>query len=223
MGIPIDTPVLFCENGLRFEVDPFQGQKTGFFLDQRDNRARVESLVGGCSVLNIFAYTGGFSLYAARGGARQVISLDRSHQAGEMTQRNFAHNRQHPAVAASQHEVIVDDAFGALEKLRSQHRLFDFVIVDPPAMAKEQAQIKQARAAYRRLTRLSLSVLRSEGHLVFASCSSRIQATEFFALLHQAASDAGRTLHEIERTGHALDHPIRFPEGAYLKCLFAKT
>jgi len=220
-GPPLDGPVLFLENGLRFEADPVHGQKTGFFLDQRDNRARVEKLAAGKSVLNVFAYTGGFSLYAARGGARSVVSLDASAPALEAAARNFALNRQHPSVAAAAHELLAEDAFEALARLGKSGRRFDLVIVDPPSFARRQAQVERALAAYARLTRLSLGVLRPGGTLVQASCSSRVSAEAFFETVNRAAAQAGRPLREIERTGHPLDHPIGFREGAYLKCLFA--
>ena len=116
-GPPLDGPVLFLENGLRFEADPVHGQKTGFFLDQRDNRARVGKLAAGKSVLNIFAYTGGFSLYAARGGARAAVSLDASAPALESAARNFALNHHHPSVAAASHELLAEDAFEGLARL----------------------------------------------------------------------------------------------------------
>jgi 23S rRNA (cytosine1962-C5)-methyltransferase len=213
--------ILFRENGLIFESDPIHGQKTGFFLDQRDNRARVEKLSKDRSVLNVFAYTGGFSVYAARGGARQVVSVDSSAPALEAAVRNMAHNQNIPTVAAASHETIAEDAFEVLARMESQKRLFDLVIIDPPMFAQSEKQIEGAMSAYRKLTRLSLGVLQKGGTLVQASCSSRVDADSFFASIHQSAKEAGRGLTEIARTGHALDHPIGFAEGAYLKCLFA--
>ncbi len=222
-GPPLDGPVRFWENGLRFEADPIHGQKTGFFLDQRENRARVTPLVRGKAVLDVFAYSGPFSLYAARGGARSVVSLDGSRPALEAAARNLALNRAIPAVAAVQHEMLAEDAFQGLERLGRAGRRFDLVIVDPPAFARSQAQVSGALAAYERLTRLAVGVLGSGGILVQASCSSRIGADAFFAAIHRAAREARRQLHEIERTGHPLDHPVGFKEGAYLKCLFARV
>jgi 23S rRNA (cytosine1962-C5)-methyltransferase len=220
-GPDIDGPVLFWENGLRFEADPIRGQKTGFFLDQRDNRARVEKLATGKTVLNVFAYTGGFSVYAARGGAREIVSVDASRPALEAAIRNMAHNRHIPPIAATSHETIAGDAFEALAQMAKVGRRFDMVIVDPPAFAKKQTQVTQALSAYERLTRLSLAVLRPGGTLVQASCSSRVEAKTFYETINRAAAQTGRLLREIERTGHTLDHPITFKEGAYLKCLFA--
>ena len=214
-------PVPFNENCLRFEADVLRGQKTGFFFDQRDNRARVEGLAAGRRTLNVFAYTGGFSLYAARGGAPEVLSVDASAPALAAAERNFALNQNLPAVAAARHTVLAADAFGALADLRGRGERFGLVIVDPPALAKREDEVGGALAAYARLTRLALGVLAPGGTLVMASCSSRVSAERFFATVSGAAQQAGRPLHEIDRTGHAIDHPVRFPEGAYLKCLFA--
>lgn len=222
-GPPPEGPILFQENGLVFESDPILGQKTGFFLDQRENRARVERLSLGQSVLNVFAYTGGFSVYAARGGAKQVVSVDLSAPAMQAAARNMGHNRQFFTVAAASHETLAEDAFEALGRMASEKRWFDLVIIDPPMFAQNHSQTAAALSAYQRLTRLGLGVLRPGGVLVQASCSSRVAADAFFNAIHQAASESNRRLTEIERTGHALDHPIGFKEGAYLKCLFARV
>ncbi|MEP6896317.1 MAG: class I SAM-dependent rRNA methyltransferase [Chloroflexota bacterium] len=221
MTLSLQTPpslILFKENGLIFESDPIHGQKTGFFLDQRDNRARVEKLSNGKSVLNVFAYTGGFSVYAARGGAKEVVSVDISAPALEGAVRNMAHNQ-----LITPHETIAENAFEVLARMASQKRLFDVVIIDPPMFAQSEKQIEAALSAYRKLTRLGLGVLRKGGTLVQASCSSRVQSDSFFESIYQSAKEAGRKLQEIERTGHAIDHPIGFKEGAYLKCLFASV
>ncbi len=222
-GEMVGDAVLFSEYGLHFEANVRQGQKTGFFLDQRENRARVEKLAAGRTTLNVFAYSGGFSLYAARGGAVEIVSLDLSAPALAAAQRNFALNQHIPAVAVAQHDVLVADAFVALGDLRRARRRFDLVIVDPPAMAKQASEIARARLAYSRLTELALGVLTTGGTLVMSSCSSRVDADTFFATINQAARQAGRPLRERERTGHPIDHPVRFPEGAYLKCLFAEA
>jgi 23S rRNA (cytosine1962-C5)-methyltransferase len=214
-------PVLFHENGLRFEADPVQGQKTGFFLDQRENRARVEQLARGATVLNVFAYSGGFSVYAARGGAVSITSLDLSRPALQAATRNFRLNQEIRQVAAARHDLLVGDAFTLLADLQRAEPRFDLVVVDPPAFAKSQSEIEAALAAYARLARLALGVLRPGGTLVMASCSSRVGAADFFATVNEAAVAEGRPLREIERTGHPIDHPVAFAEGAYLKCLFA--
>ncbi len=220
-GEPLKESVTFLENGLHFEVDVVNGQKTGFFLDQRENRARIEKLTAGKRVLNVFAYTGGFSLYAARGGAKRVVSTDLSQPALATAMRNFKRNQDNKAVAACEHEVLVGDAFQVLRQLRETRRLFEVVIIDPPSFAKRQDEVERALTAYGRLARLALGVLKPGGTLVMASCSSHVTADHFFQTIHQAAEKVARPLQEIERTAHPLDHPIAFPEGAYLKCLFA--
>lgn len=221
--IDVDAPrtVQFLENGLRFEADPVRGQKTGFFLDQRENRARVEKLAQGKSVLNVFAYSGGFSLYAARGGATQVDSLDLSRSALAAAKRNFELNRACTAVAAARHELLQGDAFELMAALHKQGRVYDMVLIDPPSFAKKKSETERAISSYYRLTQLGLKLLASQGLFMQASCSSRVDADTFFRGIHQAADDLRRPLRELERSGHPLDHPMRFKEGAYLKCLFA--
>ncbi len=212
----------FQENGIQFEAQVLFGQKTGFFLDQRDNRAMVEELANGRSVLNLFAYTGGFSLYAARGGAVNIVSVDSSKAALETAVFHFQLNDHHPAIAAAKHSILVGDVFDVLRGMKKQGRLFDMVIIDPPSFAKQTSEREAAMSAYRRLIRMGLDVLQSGGTLVAASCSSRILADEFFGLIHEVGRKNGRFIQEIHRTAHAIDHPIGFSEGAYLKCLFAK-
>ena len=215
------NPVVFRENGLRFEADVLHGQKTGFFLDQRENRARVEGLAAGKETLNVFAYTGGFSLYAARGGAPAILSLDISAPALAAAGRNFDLNRHLSPVTAARHELLVEDAFSALARLARDGRRFDLVIVDPPAFAKQQSEIPAALRSYERLAGLALGVLRPGGTLVMASCSSRVGAEDFVATVRRGAARAGLALHEFDHTGHPVDHPVGFAEGAYLKCLYA--
>ncbi len=222
-GTLAPTPVIFRENGLRFEADVLHGQKTGFFLDQRENRARVEGLAAGKETLNVFAYTGGFSLYAARGGAPAVLSLDISAPALAAAGRNFDLNRDLPAVAAARHELLAEDAFAGLAGLAQDGRRFDLVVVDPPAFAKQQSEISVALRSYERLAGLALSVLRPGGTLVMASCSSRVSAGDFFAAVRRGAARSNRVLRELAHTGHPVDHPISFAEGAYLKCLYAQV
>lgn len=216
-------PLKFLENGITFEVDPVRGQKTGFFLDQRDNRSIVETLAGGQTVLNVFAYTGGFSLYAARGGAKSVTSVDISQPALATAERNFHHNQKHPSVAAATHQTLAGDAFEILTILGDNKQSFDMVIIDPPSFANNKKEITPGLRAYRRLTRLGLQVLRPGGIFIQASCSSRISSEQFFAAVHREADLMNRKLKEIQRTSHPIDHPIGFPEGAYLKCLFAEA
>ena len=213
-------PVHFQENGLNFAADVIRGHKTGFFFDHRDNRNRVGKLAKNKTVLDVFSYTGGFSLYAAAGGAKSVMSLDVSQPALEAAKMNFQLNQDLPNVANCRHETVVADAFQALEDLAGSGRVFDLVVVDPPSFAKSKGEVEGAIGAYDRLTRLALNVLAERGLLVMASCSSRVSAELFFGTVVNAAEDEGRPLWEQFRTGHAVDHPLRddFPEGAYLKC-----
>lgn len=222
-GPPLSGPVVFQENGIRFEADPVEGQKTGFFLDQRENRARVERISGGKDVLNVFSYTGGFTVYAARGGARSVTSVDISRQAIEATERNLALNRKNSEVARCKHRGMAQDAFEALESLARDGRRFGVVVLDPPMFAQSQAQVDQALRSYARLTHLGLAVLEKGGILVQASCSNRVTEEDFFRCVENAAVHAGRPLHDVLHTGHGIDHPTTFADSAYLKCLFAKV
>ena len=199
-----------------------QGHKTGFFLDQRNNRAKVGELARGRNVLDVFAYNGGFSLYAARGGAVSVTSLDVSEPALNMARHHFELNREIREVVAAQHHLRLGDAFSTLADMALSGQQFDLVNIDPPSFAKSQDEIPRALHAYSRLVALGLAVLSPQGLFVISSCSSRIAADQFFSLVHQTAQQEGRPLRELARTGHALDHPISFPEGAYLKCLFAQ-
>ncbi|MFW5690901.1 MAG: class I SAM-dependent rRNA methyltransferase [Chloroflexota bacterium] len=232
IGDPPDAPVLFKENGLRFAADVVHGHKTGFFFDQRDNRARVgklaRKLAPGAAVLDLFAYSGGFSLYAARRGAGRVISVDVSAQALEAARANFARNADIPEVAACQHEILVADVFEAMTGFAGEGQRFGLVIVDPPAFAKQAKEIDAALRAYARLATLAVPLVQRGGALVLASCSSRVTADAFFTTVTQAVSASGRRFEELNRTGHALDHPIgfddaSFPEGEYLKALFLRA
>ena len=210
---------LFLENGLQFEADLRRGQKTGHFLDQRDNRRRVREMTQGAEVLDVFSCTGGFTVHAAAGGARSVVSIDRDPHAMAACERNLALNlAQVPPV---EHEMIVADAFDAMAELAVQRRRFDVVIVDPPSFAQKQSDIGRALRAYRRLTELALRLLEPGGCLVQASCSSRVTSDEFFDVVIGTADRAAVRLVDVRRTGHGIDHPVTFAEGAYLKALFA--
>lgn len=218
-----DGNLIFSENGIRFAADVIRGQKTGFFLDQRDNRFRVSRLSRGKRVLNVFSYSGGFSLYAAAGGASEVVSEDINKHAIECVNGNFELNKNIPAVAACRHSEITDDAFAAMEQLYRQKKCFDIVIVDPPSFAKAEAEVKTALNTYSRLARSAVKLLVPNGLLVFASCSSRVTADRLFEVVNEAARSVGRPLKEIDRTAHAIDHPARFKESSYLKCMFAEV
>ncbi len=215
-----DGPVVFLETGIRFEAEVIRGQKTGFFLDQRENRRRVETLAAGRDVLNAFSFSGGFSLYAARGGARSTTDLDISPHALDSARRNFALNAADPHIAACRHECAQADTFNWLAA--SSRADFDLVILDPPSLAKRETERAGAIQAYRKLTELGLPRLRRGGILVAASCSAHVSTGEFFTAVLDALHASRRPFAELIRATHAPDHPATFPEAQYLKCLFAR-
>jgi 23S rRNA (cytosine1962-C5)-methyltransferase len=217
-GTALDGPINFLENGLRFEADVLRGQKTGFFLDQRENRRNVEALAQGRSVLNLFSYSGGFSLYAARGGAASVCSLDISEHALAAARRNFALNQNQPAVAQCRHETIQADAFLWLRQNPQQR--FDLIVLDPPSLAKRESEKDDAIEAYAKLIEASLARLNKNGILVAASCSAHVSANEFFHVARATAQKSGRKFNELRTTQHPEDHPATYPEGEYLKCIY---
>jgi 23S rRNA (cytosine1962-C5)-methyltransferase len=216
-GEPVLGPVQFRENGLKFEADVVNGHKTGFFFDQRDNRQMVRELTTGGDVLDVFAYSGGFSVYAASGGASSVMSVDVSEPALLAAQRNFELNQDNADVARAKHTIMIADAFDTLEKLQSQGRRFGTVIIDPPSFAKRQAEVERALGAYAQLAALGTSLVAPGGWFVMASCSSRVAADVFYSTVQQAST---RSLQAHTQTRHALDHPVCFPEGEYLKCAY---
>ena len=209
----------FVENGLLFQADVVKGHKTGFFFDQRDNRQKVRELAKGQRVLDVFCYSGAFSVYALAGGARSVTALDVSEPALEALKINVENNGFDPAKV----DVIAADAFAGMRQLIGAKRKFNMVIVDPPAFANSRASMRNAVLAYRRLVEMALRLVTNGGLLVMASCSSRINAEMFFQLVARSATVAGYELEEIARTSHTLDHPIGFPEAEYLKALFARV
>ena len=210
--------VEFVENGLLFQADVVKGHKTGFFFDQRDNRSMARDLAEGRRVLDVFSYSGGFSVYALAGGARSVTALDSSEPALETLKRNVENN----GFALDQVDVMAADAFEGMRDLIAAKRKFNLVIVDPPAFANSRASMRNAVLAYRRLVEMALRLLAKDGILVMASCSSRINADMFYQLVTRSAAVAGYELEVLEKTSHALDHPIGFAEAEYLKAIFAK-
>ncbi|WP_026232190.1 class I SAM-dependent rRNA methyltransferase [Neolewinella persica] len=206
--------VIFREHGLQFVANVIKGHKTGFFLDHRDNRRRVGELSDGQEVLDVFSYAGGFSVHALGGGATRVISLDISAPALAMARRNVALNF---GEEDTRHEVLAEDAFVALERLRAEGQSFGIVIVDPPSFAKREKEVPGALEAYRRVNRLAIPLVAPGGILLAASCSARVPAETFFGEVEKVLRASGRTFTLLARTFHDVDHPIGFPEGAYLK------
>ena len=218
-GVPPEGAVIFSENGIRFEADVLRGQKTGFFLDQRENRREVETLAAGRRVLNAFSFSGGFSVYAARGGAKSVTDLDISAHALESAKRNFALNRNFPAVAACRHETVQAGAFAWIEKSPAK---FDLIVLDPPSLAKRAVEREGAVRAYERLNSLGIARLQSGGILVAGSCSAHVPAAEFFDAVRRAAVKSGRKFTELKMLLHPPDHPAGFKEAEYLKVIYLK-
>lgn len=210
--------VEFVENGLLFQADVIKGHKTGFFFDQRDNRSKARELAKGRRVLDVFAYSGGFTVYALAGGARSVTAIDVSEPALETLKFNVETN----GFDTDQVDVMAADAFEGMRQLIASKRKFNMVIVDPPAFANSRASMRNAVLAYRRLVEMALRLLTNDGVLMMASCSSRINADMFYQLVTRSASVAGYELEVLEKTSHALDHPIAFAEAEYLKAVFAK-
>src|SRR5882724_2244517 len=217
-GKPLLEPVTFLESGLRFEIDVVRGQKTGFFLDQRDNRRLVESLSQGRRVLNAFSFSGGFSLYAARGGAVSVTDLDISPHALTAANRNFALNLQDPAIGRCHHETVKADAFDWLDS--TPPASFDLIILDPPSLAKRESEREQAIHAYGRLTRSAIKLLQPGGILAACSCSAHVSTEEFLESVREAATQSARPFKELQTTAHPADHPATFPEAHYLKAIY---
>jgi len=223
IGETPSEPVLFHENGLVFEADVVHGQKTGHFLDQRDNRALVGSMSAGMRVLDVFAATGGFGIYAAAGGATRVTSVDQSAPTLAVAERNFAHNASLPNVRHCEHDVMIGDAYEVMDRLIQRRKHYDIVVVDPPAFAQRKTNVDRALHAYGQLTQRAVQLTRPDGLLVQASCSSRVTEEQFYATLRASAQRIGFDLVELRRTGHAPDHPVTFAQGGYLKALFARV
>lgn len=217
----LPEPLSIVEHGLHFVVDVAHGQKTGFYLDQRDNRELIGTLAQDKDVLNCFCYSGGFSLYALRGGAKSVLSIDSSNEALQLAQRNVELN----GLDASRTEWQCIDVFQALRKLRDQNRKFDLIILDPPKFAPTAAFAEKAARGYKDINLLGFKLLRPGGMLATYSCSSGINDDLFQKIITGAALDAGVTAHIIHKLHAAPDHPIllNFPEGAYLKGLVLRV
>jgi len=203
------------EYGLDFHVDVEQGQKTGFFLDQRDNRQRVRALAAGREVLDGFCYTGGFSLAALAGGATHVLALESSAAALAVARENLAAN----PLDASRASFEQADVFARLRELRDRGARFDLVVLDPPKFAPTAAQAKNAARAYKDINLLAFKLLSPGGLLASFSCSGGVSRELFQSILAGAALDAGVEAKIVERFGAAADHPValEFPEGDYLK------
>lgn len=210
-----DASNIALENGLKFHIDWLKGQKTGFFVDQRENRALLEHYSRGRSVLNMFCYTGGFSVYALRGGARRVTSVDSSAKAVALTDANVALN----FADMSRHEAVAEDAFKFLSS--TPRGLYDLIVLDPPAFAKHRDAIRNALRGYQRLNAAGIEKVAPGGIIFTFSCSQAITKEQFRLAVFSAAAQTGRRVRILHQLTQPADHPVNIyhPEGEYLKGL----
>jgi len=216
----VPASVQLEEGGVRFEVSLGEGQKTGWFFDQRGNRLAMHKYVAGRRVLDVFSYIGAWGLQAARAGATEVCCVDASAPARELLQRNAAANGLEARL-----QVEGGDAFEVIAALQAANRQFDVVMVDPPAFIKRRKDIPGGEGAYHRLNRQALQLLAPGGFLISSSCSMHLAAERLQQLLLKAARDSGRRLQVLERGFQGVDHPVHpaIPETAYLKTLFCRV
>ncbi|MBP5658928.1 MAG: class I SAM-dependent rRNA methyltransferase [Paludibacteraceae bacterium] len=205
------------ENGLSFRIDWLKGQKTGFFIDQRENRALVERYAAGKDVLNMFCYTGGFSLYALRGKAKSVHSVDVSQKAIDLVNANVERNFPN----CTNHKAVTADAFDYLSEQRAQGHQYDLIILDPPAFAKHRDAVKNALRGYQRINAKAIEMIRPGGILFTFSCSQAVDKEAFRLAVFSAAAQTGRKVRILHQLHQPQDHPINIyhPEGEYLKGL----
>ncbi|MCR4403236.1 MAG: class I SAM-dependent rRNA methyltransferase [Firmicutes bacterium] len=203
------------ENGLKFRVDVARGQKTGLFLDQRENHKAIEPWCGGARVLDVFCYTGGFAVHAAAFGAREVLAVDSSAQALETARLNAAENGFDGKVS-----FVAGNAFDVLRQLEAEGETFDLVVVDPPAFAPGKRAVEAAYRGYKEVNLRAMRILAPEGTLVTCSCSYHMKPDAFLVMLADAAADAGREARLVDMRTQAKDHPVLLgvEETHYLKC-----
>jgi len=204
-------------------VDIKRGHKTGFYLDQRDNRRRTAPYLQGGDVLNCFSYSGAFAVYAAAAGAKSIINIDSSEDALGLARRNIDLNKSFSGTSgkssSSNVEYVAGDVFAELRRFRAGDRKFDAVILDPPKFAQRNSQIRSAARGYQDINRLSLNLLRPGGILVTFSCSGLVSPDLFQKIVFSASLEAKREVQILEKLGHSSDHPILItvPETEYLK------
>jgi 23S rRNA (cytosine1962-C5)-methyltransferase len=209
------------ENGNKFFVDINLGHKTGFYLDQSDNRKLLETFSSESEILNCFSYTGGFSVYALKAGASKVVNVDSSSEVLSLAETNLTLN----GIASSKYENVQDDVFKYLRKLRDTNKQFDVIILDPPKFAESVSQIEKASRGYKDINLLALKLLKKNGVLFTFSCSGHIVPELFNKIIADAATDAGREVHILKYLTQSPDHAMltSFPEGLYLKGLVCKV
>lgn len=219
-GQEVPDDIEIKENGLRFLVDIQKGHKTGFYLDQRDSRLKVQQYAGKKRVLNCFSYSGAFAIYCLAGGAGEVVSMDSSQDALEMGRRNLVLNGLPPQKAS----WLCVDVFQELRAMRDRRERFDLIILDPPRFAPTSAQVQAAARGYKDINLLAFKLLNPGGLLATFSCSGGLQRALFHKIVADAALDAGVTAHVLEMLSQAPDHAValNFPEGEYLKGLILR-
>ncbi len=208
------------EHGVRLHADLYRGQKTGFFLDQRDNRFLLQRLANGKRVLNLFSYSSGFSAHALKGGASHTIDVDVSSRVMHSARRNLEANR----LDESRTDLLVADVFPFVEELADRGPRYDIVVVDPPSLLRKHSQLKQAMGVYTKLNRNAFRLVVDGGLLVTASCSARVSQEDFFQIVRRASAGARVRTRMLAYNQHSADHPVdpAFPDGRYLKCIFAR-
>ncbi|MBU2876155.1 class I SAM-dependent methyltransferase [Aliiglaciecola lipolytica] len=218
-----DVPdeVIIEENGVKIIVDLIQGHKTGFYLDQRDNRAIAGSYADNKSVLNCFSYTGTFACYALKGGANSVVNMDVSENALATAKRNLEINK----LDISKASFVKKDVFEALREYRDNGTTFDMIVLDPPKFVDSKASLNRACRGYKDINMLAMKILNPGGILLTFSCSGLLSSDLFQKVVADAALDANKTVHFLERLGQAPDHPVasNYPEGFYLKGLVCRV
>jgi 23S rRNA (cytosine1962-C5)-methyltransferase len=218
-GTPPAGPIFVAERGLRFGIDLAEGQKTGYYLDQRDNRQAAGAYARGRRVLDMFCYSGGFAVACAAGGARSVLAVDSSAKATVLAKANADLN------GAANVTVETADAFEKLDALSAAGERFGMVILDPPKFARSRASLEDALRAYHRINRVAVDLLEPGGILVTCSCSGSVPRDDFLQMLAGVAQRSGRPIQLLECRGAAPDHPVSASclEGEYLKCIIARV
>ncbi len=206
--------IVFKEHGIHFSANVIKGHKTGYFLDHRHNRKLVGELASNKTLLDVFSYAGGFAVHALARGAKEVTCIDVSKQALELAIENGKLN-----TFKGKHKTLEGDAFELLKELVAKKKTFDIVVIDPPSFAKNKDAIPKAKKKYFELAILGSQLVAPKGTLILASCSSRITSDEFFEIHKESLPN---TFECIKTTAHDLDHPVAFPEGAYLKTGYYK-
>ncbi len=205
-----DEEIQFQEHGVTFSANVIKGHKTGFFLDHRHNRYKIQQLARGKTVLDVFSYAGGFAVHALVGGATEVTAVDISAQALSVANQNAQLNN-------SKLNILEGDAFEVLKKLMARKEKFDLIIIDPPSFAKAQDEVPVALKQYQRLAKLGIQLLARNGKILLASCSARVTTDDFYEACRVGLDSSRRTYSLLEKSFHDVDHPVSFPEGSYLK------